>query len=97
MIEVMVKKGDLELGRIRINKIETHKDGTADYSVKIVVYNGESFAMHQRVVHNFPRNIVNALGLVLSGLTQLNEEEFRLDAGYSPDMARRFQRTLPEI
>lgn len=100
MIEVALttQGGNLELGKIRIENIEIHDDGTADYSVQFAVERCGAIGLHQRTIWHFPRTEANVLGLLMAALTTLDESELRLEDGLdASDLARRQRGTLPAL
>ena len=96
-VEITSNGGKLELGRIRIERVETHEDGTADYSVQFAADRFGSVALHQRVVYGFPREKYNALALVLQALNTLQPEELELEEASASDLAREKRGTLPAL
>ena len=96
MIEVDISQDQRELGKVKIENLETHDDGTADYSVQFAVERCGAVGLHQRVIRNFPRTKYNALALLLQALNTLEPSELELESGIdSSDMARRQHRALP--
>lgn len=98
MIEVRISDEGGELGKITLEKITDHPDGTADYSARFAVDRVGAVGIHQRHLDNFPRLEYNALALLLQALNTLTEQELRLEDGISPpDMAGEKRRTFAEI
>lgn len=104
MIEITVRVyNGPEIAQIRLERVDLTPDelmGT--YSVQFAVNIGESVALYQRRVDNFPRTKYNVLGLLQLALDTLSEQELYLDADprlarHSPDLARRLERALREI
>jgi hypothetical protein len=101
MIEVTVRhEGELDLAVMRITRVEDRGNGLADYVVEIVVERGQAIGIHNRVIHSFPRQRYNVLGLLKLALETLTEEEMRIEGGFSrpSDLARRLKlawRTIP--
>ena len=98
MIEVTISDEGGELGKITLEKIADHPDGSADYSARFAVDRVGAVGIHQRHLDNFPRLEYNALALLLQALNTLTEQELRLEDGISPpDMARQERGALSEI
>lgn len=87
MIEVLVLKNSQPMARVEIKNVETHEDGTADYSVRFGVERGSAVGLHRRLIFGFPRKRLNALALVRLALESLNEKELELERGFDPDEA----------
>lgn len=100
MIHVSIKlDDDCEIGVVRIEKIETHPNQTADYVVEFGVDNarGERRFLRKKV-EAFPRTTYNVLGLLALALQSLDPEELRLAAGtQASDLAWRQRGTRLEI
>lgn len=98
MIKVILIGEEGELGKITLEKITDHPDGSADYSARFAVDRCGAVGIHQRRLDNFPRLEYNSLALLLQALNTLTEQELRLEDGISPpDMARQERGTLSEI
>lgn len=98
MIEVTISDEGGELGKVTLEKITDHPDGTADYSARFAVDRLGAVGIHQRRLDNFPRLEYNSLALLLQALNTLTESELRLEDGISPpDMARQERGALSEI
>lgn len=83
-----------EIAYIRIENVDSHPDGTADYAVHIAVDRAQgAVGLHKRPVMNFPRTKYNVLGLLLQALNTLEPSELELERDTSTsDLARRFGR-----
>lgn len=68
-----------EVASIRITKLESHDDGTADYQFELGVDTADGFAVYQRDARLFPRKKLNTLALLRLALSTLEEEELSLD------------------
>lgn len=98
MIEVVIRSGRKELGRIRLENVTATPTEYGDYTVQFGVDTGEGWAVYQRKVEHFARKRYNVLGLIRLALSALEEKELSLDtdpdARSSPDLARGLPRSL---
>ena len=85
MIKVILIGEEGELGKITLEKITDHPDGSADYSARFAVDRVGAVGMHQRVIHGFPRTEYNVLALLLQALNTLEPEELSLESTATPD------------
>ena len=85
MIEVIIKSGRKELGRIKIEHLSGSEATFGDYSIQFGVDTGEGFAVYQRSVDHFPRKRYNVLALLRIALSALEEKELTLDADPDQD------------
>lgn len=85
MIEVLVLKNSQPIAKIEIQNVETNEDDTADYSVRFAVERGSAVGLHRRLIFQFPRKRLNALGLVRQALQTLEEKELELERDFDPD------------
>ena len=98
MIKVILIGEEGELGKITLEKITDHPDGSADYSARFAVDRVGAVGIHQRRLDNFPRLEYNVLALLLQALNTLDESELRLEDGISPsDMARQVRGLGPAL
>lgn len=98
MIKVILIGEEGELGKITLEKITDHPDGSADYSARFAVDRVGAVGIHQRRLDNFPRLEYNSLALLLQALNTLTEQELRLEDGVSPpDMARQVRGLGPTL
>jgi hypothetical protein len=88
MIEVIIKSGRKELGRITLENLGPAAE-FGDYTAQFGVDTGEGWAVYQRGVEHFPRRRYNVLGLLRIALSALEEKELTLDADPDSDTARR--------
>ena len=96
MIEVRIYHVDdaaiadeVEIGRVRIERVETYSDKTADYAINFAVERMRAVGLHTRVIRAFPRLKYNVLGLLVQALSTLEEGELSLEPKVSSrDMAR---------
>jgi hypothetical protein len=98
MIEVTIKSGRKELGRIQIENVSESAEEFGDYSIQFGVDTGDGVAVYQRKVLHFNRKKHNVLGLIRIALDTLTEKELFLDsdpdASHSPNLARRLSGPL---
>lgn len=76
-IEIETDEKTLPIAQINITNLTGPVKGEtdlADYVAEFVMRNHDSIRMISRTIHNFPRNEINALGLILVALTKLEEE-----------------------
>lgn len=79
MIEVIIRSGRKELGRIRIENVTATAAEYGDYAAQFGVDTGDGWAVYQRRVEHFPRKRYNVLALLRLALSALEEKDLSLD------------------
>jgi hypothetical protein len=87
VIKVSITKDDRLLAAMTIVKINEHHGGElADYQVLMTVERGSGvFSGSNRALLDYPRNALNAVGLIKAALHLFDEETLGLEIDYDPD------------
>lgn len=79
MLTADVRVNQRQTALVEIEKLRTHSDGTADYSVMFTVDDVVSVTKRRRIVHSFPRTRYNSLALLRIALETLEPNELELE------------------